>query len=46
MRHKDMIYVSDAPSVDLIKFLNIVSAVSNTTVDVIDARNEIFNLSR
>jgi polysaccharide export outer membrane protein len=46
MRHKDMIYVSDAPSVDLLKFLNIVSAVSNTTTDVIDARNAIFDLSR
>jgi polysaccharide biosynthesis/export protein len=46
MRHKDIIYVSDAPSVDLLKFLNIVSAVSNTTTDVIDARNAIFDLSR
>jgi polysaccharide export outer membrane protein len=35
MKAKDIIYVSESPSVDLIKFLNIVNAVNFTTRDII-----------
>jgi polysaccharide export outer membrane protein len=35
MRDKDMILVSDTPSTDLVKFLDIVRAVTNTTREVI-----------
>ena len=38
MRHKDVIFVSDSPSRDLIKFLDIVRSISDTVTSVTDAR--------
>jgi polysaccharide export outer membrane protein len=34
MRHKDVIFVSDSPSVDLIKFLDIVRSITGTVNDI------------
>jgi polysaccharide export outer membrane protein len=41
MRHKDVIFVSDSPSRDLIKFLDIVRSISGTVSDVSGARGDI-----
>lgn len=41
MRHKDVIFVSDSPSRDLIKFLDIVRSVSGTVSDVANARSDV-----
>jgi polysaccharide export outer membrane protein len=41
MRHKDLIFVSDSPSRDLIKFLDIVRSVSGTVSDVAAARTDL-----
>jgi polysaccharide export outer membrane protein len=44
MRHKDVIFVSDSPSRDLIKFLDIIRAIGNTVTDVTAARNGVVHL--
>lgn len=44
MRHKDLIFVSDSPSRDLIKFLDIVRSVSGTISDVAAARSDIVDV--
>ena len=41
MRHKDVIYVSDSPSRDLIKFLDIIRSISGTVSDVSTSRGDI-----
>lgn len=46
MKHNDIIYVSESPSVDLIKFLNIIGAVSTTTRDVLGVASDARNLGR
>jgi polysaccharide export outer membrane protein len=42
MRHKDVIFVSDSPSRDLIKFLDIIRSISGTVTDVTQARRDVF----
>lgn len=42
MRHKDVIFVSDSPSRDLIKFLDIIRSISGTVTDVTAARRDVF----
>jgi polysaccharide export outer membrane protein len=41
MRHKDVIFVSDSPSRDLIKFIDIVRSVSGVVSDVANARSDV-----
>jgi polysaccharide biosynthesis/export protein len=41
MRHKDVIFVSDSPSRDLIKFLDIIRAIGGTVSDVANARSDV-----
>jgi polysaccharide export outer membrane protein len=41
MKHKDLLFVSDAPSVDLLKFLAIVGAITSTTRDAIGVISDI-----
>ena len=41
MRHKDVIFVSDSPSVDLIKFLDIVRSITGTVNDIAETRLNI-----
>lgn len=41
MRHKDIIFVSDSPSVDLIKFLDIVRSITGTVNDIAETRLNI-----
>jgi polysaccharide export outer membrane protein len=41
MKHKDLIFVSDHPSVDLVKFLAIVRAITSTTRDAIGVITDI-----
>jgi polysaccharide export outer membrane protein len=38
MRHKDVIFVSESPSVDLIKFLDIVRSIAGTVNDIATSR--------
>jgi polysaccharide export outer membrane protein len=44
MKHNDIIYVSDAPSVDLLKFLNIVSGITSTARSGIGVVSDVQNL--
>ena len=46
MRHKDMIFVSDSPSVDLVKFLDIVRTVTSTARDVVGVASDVDLLLR
>ena len=50
MRDKDIIYVSNASSVELIKFLNVVDAISGTTAnvagDAVTTRDALHQLGR
>jgi polysaccharide export outer membrane protein len=46
MRNDDIIFVADSPSVDLIKFLDVVRSVANTVTDVAIARDEIRGFRR
>jgi polysaccharide export outer membrane protein len=46
MRHKDVIFASDSPSRDLIKFLDIVRSISGTVSDVAVARSDIRSFGR
>jgi hypothetical protein len=41
MRNKDVIFVSDSPSRDLIKFLDIVRSIADTATSITDARSGI-----
>jgi polysaccharide export outer membrane protein len=45
MKNKDMIFVSDAPSVDIIKFMQLISSVTNTVRDVTGAARDIQNFN-
>jgi polysaccharide export outer membrane protein len=45
MKHKDVIFVSDSPSVDFLKFLTIVRAITSTTRDIIGTVSDIKDLS-
>jgi polysaccharide export outer membrane protein len=50
MEDKDVIYISNSDSVELVKFLDIVNSVSSTVAgvsdDVNDTRNAVRNLGR
>lgn len=50
MRDKDIIYVSNASSVELIKFLNVIDTVSGTTANVasdsVTTRDALHQLGR
>jgi polysaccharide export outer membrane protein len=41
MKHRDIIFVSDAPSVDLVKFLAVVTAVTSTARDAVGLVSDI-----
>jgi polysaccharide export outer membrane protein len=41
MKHKDIVFVSDSTSVDLLKFLTVVNAVTTTTRGVIGTVTDI-----
>jgi polysaccharide export outer membrane protein len=41
MRHKDVVFVSDSPSVDLLKFLDIVRSITGTANDILVTRDLI-----
>jgi polysaccharide export outer membrane protein len=41
MRNRDVIFVSDSPSVDLLKFLSIIDAITGTVNNIAATRNEI-----
>ncbi|WP_187144331.1 polysaccharide biosynthesis/export family protein [Microvirga massiliensis] len=41
MRDRDVIFVSDAPSVDLLKFLTIIDAITGTVNNIASTRNQI-----
>jgi polysaccharide export outer membrane protein len=45
MKHKDVIFISDSPSVDLLKFLTIVDGLSTTTRGVIGVFSDAKALS-
>jgi polysaccharide biosynthesis/export protein len=44
MRHKDMIFISDSPSIDLLKFVTVFRQVVGAVGDVANAGNSILDL--
>jgi len=45
MKHKDLLFVSDHPSVDLVKFMAIVRSVTSTARDAVGVISDIKNLN-
>jgi polysaccharide export outer membrane protein len=45
MKHKDIIFVSDSPSVDLLKFLTIIRGITGTTRDVIGVARDAIGVA-
>jgi polysaccharide export outer membrane protein len=46
LQHRDIIYVSDSPSTDFLKFLNVVRQAIGTVGDAANAGNSILDLQR
>ena len=46
LQHRDIIYVSDSPSTDFLKFLNVVRQTIGTVGDAANAGNSILDLQR